>query len=87
MSNRTTTTADRVTLSYPKDEQTRDELESDTYRSYLRRARDGPVSAGDEWEEFVSRGCGSTRDVVLHVETVDGGSVVGDATEFEFVPR
>jgi hypothetical protein len=83
----TTTTADRVTLSYPEDERTRDELESDTYRSYLRRARDGPVSPGEEWEEFVSRGCGSTRDVVLHVEAVDDGSAVGPTTEFEFVPR
>lgn len=83
----TTTTADSVTLSYPEDERTRDELESDTYRSYLRRARDGPVSAGDEWEEFVSRGCGSTRDVALRVEDVDGGEAVGEETAFEFVPR
>ncbi|WP_135536990.1 hypothetical protein [Halostella pelagica] len=79
--------ADRVTLSYPEDERSRNELETDTYRSYLRRARDGPVSPGDEWKEFVSRGCGAVRDVVLRVEAVDGGTTVGDTTEFEFVSR
>lgn len=58
-----------------------------SYVRYLRRARAGPVAPGDRWPEFVSRGCGAPRDVVLRVERVTGPAVVGPKTAFAFVPR
>lgn len=84
---RTSTVIDRVTISYPDDEWIRNELETDTYTGYLQRAKDGPIEVGDEWDEFVSRGCGTPRDVILRVEAVEGGSVIGPETEFVFTPR
>jgi len=57
-----------------------DELRGDTYQQYLRRAHGGPVSVGEEWEEFVSCGCATPQDVLLRVERVEGGTVLGDAT-------
>lgn len=81
-------TASRVTVSFePSDESTAAALDTDRYRSFLRRSHAGPVGAGDEWAEFVSRGCGSTRDVTLRVESVDGGGAVGEETAFAFEPR
>ncbi|WP_175454506.1 hypothetical protein [Halopelagius longus] len=44
------------------------------------------MSVGDEWEEFVSRGCGSTRDVTLRVQSTEGGEVIGEETELVFEP-
>lgn len=80
--------AARVVLSFaPADESTAEALRADSYRAYLRRTRSGPVDAGEEWEEFVSRGCGTTRDVVLRVESTDGGDAIGPDTEFAFEPR
>lgn len=80
-------TAHRVTLTYtPADDGTAAELDAESYRSYLRRARGGSVSVGEEWAEFVSTGCGTTQDVTLRVTAVDGGSAVGPNTEFEFKP-
>lgn len=80
--------ATRVTLSYaPPDEKTATAIGADRFRSYLRRAHSGSVSVGDEWDEFVSRGCGTTRDVTLRVESTTGGEVVGEGTEFAFEPR
>ncbi|MFC6732699.1 hypothetical protein [Haladaptatus sp. DYSN1] len=64
-----------------------DELQSDAYTGYLRRVHAGPVGQGTEWEEFVSRGCGLPKTVVLRVETVTGGDEVGRATTFEFTRR
>ncbi|SDR10075.1 hypothetical protein SAMN05216278_3622 [Halopelagius longus] len=76
-----------MVLSFsPPDERTADALDADAYRSYLRRTRSGPVSVGAEWDEFVSRGCGSTRDVTLRVESVRGGELLGEETELVFEP-
>lgn len=79
--------AREVTLSYrPADERTAKELDAKSYRSYLRRARRGPLSVDEEWSEFVSTGCGTTQDVTLRVTAVEGGSAVGPSTEFRFEP-
>lgn len=86
--DRATGVADEVTLSFsPSDDRTASALAAERYRQYLRRAHAGPVAVGDEWEEFVSRGCGSTRDVTLRVESVAGGDEVGEGTAFAFEPR
>lgn len=78
--------ASTVVVSYtPETERVRRELKKPNYRGYLRKARRGPVSVGDEWREFVSCGCGTTEDVVLQVERVAGGSTITTETEFEFV--
>ncbi|MEF8852601.1 MAG: hypothetical protein V5A44_02880 [Haloarculaceae archaeon] len=58
-----------------------------TYRRYLRWAHAGPVSVGEEWEEFVNCGCANPEDVVLRVESVEGGSAIGSDTTIEVVPR
>lgn len=79
--------ADLVTVSYPDDDWVRDELETEAYTTYLRRARGDRVEVGEEWDEFVDTGCGSRRDVVLRVEGVDGGESIGADTAIEFVPR
>ena len=57
------------------------------YRQYLRRAHVGPVSVGDEWDEFVNCGCASPEDVILRVERVSGGSAIGSETTIEVVSR
>lgn len=80
--------AARVTLAAPSgDDRTVDAVDSDRYRAYLRRVHAGPVAVGDEWEEFVSRGCGSTRDVTLTVESAEGGEEISEGTAFAFEPR
>ena len=79
--------ADHVTLSVRLDETVQNALEQPSYRAYLRRTRAGPLEIGDEFEEFVSCGCGSTRDVRLRVESIDGGRAIGADTAFSFVPR
>ncbi|MFC6825042.1 hypothetical protein [Halopelagius fulvigenes] len=91
MSDRTSSkssgSASRVVLSFsPPDERTADALDADSYRSYLRRTRSGPASVGAEWDEFVSGGCGTTRDVTLRVESVRGGEEIGEETELVFEP-
>lgn len=85
--------AESVVVSYDEstiDEElrywVRDELEDDSFRAYLGRAHDR-AEAGDEWEEFVSRGCGLPVDVQLRVERVEGGGHVDEDTSFEVVPR
>ncbi|GAB7013331.1 hypothetical protein [Halolamina salina] len=79
------TTADRVVLSVePDDDATATALDSDRYRAFLRRTHAGPVAVGDQWAEFVSRGCGSTRDVTLRVTAVEGGEEIGAETAFAF---
>lgn len=80
--------ATRVIISFsPSDDRTAEALDARSYRSYLHRARQGPVTVGDEWEEFVSRGCGTTRDVTLRVESLIEGESIGEETEFVFDPR
>lgn len=84
-----TVDADRVVVSVRADcgfETAESALSAGTYVTYLRRVHGGSVGVGDRWEEFVSRGCGSTRDVVLTVESVVGGDGIGETTDFEFVP-
>lgn len=83
----TSAAATRVVLSYdPPDEAVGEKLEQETYRSYLRRARSGPVDPGDTWAEFVNEGCGTTQAVELRVESVEGGGTVAPDTEFVFRP-
>jgi len=87
--------AERVRVSYrpvdddgdpvAEDDFLGESVRADTFRTYLRRAHEGVVAVGDEWEEFVNCGCGTTEDVRLRVESVDGGSVIGDATEIGVV--
>ncbi|GAB7093743.1 hypothetical protein JCM30237_08950 [Halolamina litorea] len=80
--------ATRVVLSYtPAESRVGDELRTERFRGYLRRAHAGAVAVGDQWAEFVSRGCGSTRDVTLRVESVEGGDEVGERTGFAFEMR
>ena len=77
-----------VTLAVsPGDDRTVEAVGSERYRAYLRRAHEGPVTVGAEWAEFVSRGCGSTRDVTLSVESVEGGTEIGEETAFAFASR
>ena len=81
--------ADRVVLSYPADlsDWGRDQLEQSSFRSYLGKAHD-EAAVGDRWEEFVDVGCcGSTMDVPLQVERVDGGRRVDEETTIEYEPR
>jgi hypothetical protein len=78
--------AERVVVRYaPVTDRIAEELSEPRYSAYLRRAESGPVAAGDEWEGFVSRGCGVTADVTLTVEAVEGGDRVGDGTAFTFL--
>jgi hypothetical protein len=58
-----------------------------TYLRYLRWAHAGPVEVDDEWEEFVNCGCANPEDVVLRVESVDGGTGIGSDTTIDVVPR
>lgn len=62
------------------------ELGRESYRRYLVRAHD-TAAEGDEWTEFVSRGCGAPVDVTLHVARVEGGSRLGPGTTVEIAPR
>lgn len=80
--------ATKIEVSFsPTDDRTAESLTATSYRTYLRRAHRGAVAVGDEWDEFVNCGCGTTRDVSLCVESVTGGSTIGDDTEFSFEPR
>jgi len=82
-------TATTVVVSYPADLSLwgRDIVEDTPFRAYLRKAHNN-ASAGDTWEEFVGVGCcGSTLDVPLRVERIDGGDTLGPDTEVEFEVR
>ncbi|MBV0926099.1 hypothetical protein KTS45_17985 [Halomicroarcula limicola] len=77
--------AERVRLRYaPDDDAIASALRGETFELYLRRSKTGPVESGDEWEEVVNDGCGRTKPVTLRVESVVGGSTVGERTRFEF---
>lgn len=79
--------ADRVVIAFtPGDDRTADALRDDRYRTYLKRTRHGPLTVDDEWEEFVSDGCGRTHDVVLRVHELHGGRTLGEDTAIEFEP-
>ncbi|SFG59695.1 hypothetical protein SAMN04488063_2533 [Halopelagius inordinatus] len=82
-------TASKVVVSYPDELSAwgRDQLETDRFRSYLRRVVENP-SVGDEFEEFVDTGCcGDSLDVPLRIESVDGPSKMGPETEIAYAPR
>ncbi|MFP8953815.1 hypothetical protein ACLI4Z_12740 [Natrialbaceae archaeon A-arb3/5] len=81
--------ASRVIVSYPADlsEWGRDQLEKSSFRSFLCKTRDR-AREGDRWEEFVDIGCcGSTLDVPLRVERVEGGPRVDTETTIEYEER
>jgi hypothetical protein len=81
--------ATQVVLSYPADLTAwdRDQIETPWYLGYLRKTL-GEPSIGDIYEEFVDIGCcGSSREVPLRVEEIEGGSRVGEDTEIEYVER
>lgn len=68
----------------PDSDRVRDAVAEASYRRYLRRAREGPVTAGDTWAEFVSGGCGARTPVTIRVLAVEGGERVGRGTAFEW---
>ncbi len=81
--------ATRVVLSYPADlsDWGRFQVEKRAFRAYLTKTL-GEVREGDEREEFVGVGCcGSTLDVPLRIERVDGGNEVTRETEVEYTVR
>jgi hypothetical protein len=81
--------ASRVVLSTPADlsDWGRRQVATSHFRAYLRRVHDR-AAVGDRWREFVDVGCcGSTLDVVLRIEAVEGGARIGDDTRFEYVRR
>lgn len=79
--------ADQIRLSYDGDEDTRTSLEAHSYIRYLQRSKTGPVTVGDTWAEFVNCGCGTTEDVTLRVEAIDGGTVLTEDTTITYEPR
>ncbi|MFC4549997.1 MULTISPECIES: hypothetical protein [Halorussus] len=82
--------ADRVVVSYPEDlsDWGRFQVEGSPFKAYLRKTRTGKVREGDEWEEFVGVGCcGSTLDVPLRIERIEGGDTFGPETDVEFDVR
>ncbi|WP_254271343.1 hypothetical protein [Haloarcula marina] len=77
--------ADSVRLSVPATgDGVGSKVRTVPFRRYLRRRRAGPVAPGDQWDEVVNDGCGQTTAITLTVESVSGGSVVGETTQFEF---
>lgn len=65
----------------------REKMAEDAYVRYLHWAHAGPVTAGEEWTEFVNCGCASPEDVVLRVERVEGGTAIGLDTAIDVVSR
>jgi len=92
--------ADRVVVSYrgaavdrdaaddgfAADHLVHERIHERPFGTYLRRVHGGPVTEGDEWAEFVNCGCGTTTDVVLRVEAVEGGERLGEQTAIDLVP-
>lgn len=81
--------ATRVVISYPADlsDWGRRQVQTPHFLAYLRKTL-GRVEGGQLTEEFVGVGCcGNTLDVPLQIESTDGGSVVTEDTEIEFVVR
>ena len=82
-------TARRIEISYPADlsDWSRRQLDTRWFKAYLRKTI-GTAAVGDEWNEFVDVGCcGSTHDVPLRIESVDGGDAVGPSTAIEYTVR
>lgn len=80
--------ADVVTLTYRTSDSAdvAATLREETFQQYLRRSKAGTVAVGDEWDEVVNDGCGTTTAVTLTVSEVRGGETVGEATRFSFAP-
>ncbi|MFP9060127.1 hypothetical protein ACLI4R_06300 [Natrialbaceae archaeon A-chndr2] len=81
--------ATRLVVSYPADLSNwgRFQVEKPSFQAYLRKTRDA-AEPGDIWEEFVGVGCcGSTLDVPLRVESLEGGVHIGEKTEIEYTVR
>ncbi|WP_207591272.1 hypothetical protein [Halomontanus rarus] len=81
--------AERVVVSYPEDlsDWGRFQVEKQSFVAFLLKTRDR-VSEGDVWEEFVDVGCcGSTLDVPLRVERVEGGSILDEETDLTYEVR
>lgn len=85
--------ASRIVVTYDEsalDERLRGwvarELGRESYRRYLVRAHE-TAAAGDEWEEFVSRGCSTPVDVTLRVARVEGGPGLDPGTTVEITSR
>ncbi|WP_128476596.1 hypothetical protein [Halorussus pelagicus] len=82
--------AERVVLSYPADlsDWGRFQVEKSAFVAYLRKTKTHRIRQGDSWEEFVGVGCcGSTLDVPLRVERIEGGETFGPETEVEWEVR
>ena len=81
--------AETVVVSFPADLSLwgRQQIDTRHFKAFLRRTK-GQVAPGDVWEEFLDVGCcGSTLDVPLQVERVEGGDQMGEDTEIEYVER
>lgn len=79
------TEADRIWIRYsPGNDEVGEALHTKSFEQFLRRSKSGRIAAGDEWEEVVNDGCGSTKEVTLSVKRVDGGTTLGSGTGFEF---
>lgn len=81
--------ARRVVISYPDElgDWSRRQLEGERFRAYLRRSLDD-LTEGMVWDEFVDVGCcGSSPDIPLRVESVDGQPRMGPETAIEYVER
>jgi len=81
--------ARRVVLSHPSDlsDWGRSQLETPWFRAYLRKTL-GTVEPGTVTEEFLDVGCcGSTLDVPLRVERVEGGDTVTESTAVAYTVR
>jgi hypothetical protein len=98
MATQNASVADRIRLSYraadaesggddglDDDDLVHDRIQEPHFRAYLRRVHGGEVAVGDEWTEFVNCGCGSTTDVVVRVEALDGGTTLTEDTEVTLV--
>ncbi|MCG1004089.1 MULTISPECIES: hypothetical protein [Halobacterium] len=79
----------RVTVSYPADigDWERDQLRTDHVRAYLKRSNDH-AREGDTWPVSVNVGCsGTSPEIPLRVESVDGSDALEESTELAFVER
>jgi hypothetical protein len=79
------TEADRIRILYSSgSDNVEDALRAESFEQFLRRSKEGRVTVGDEWEEIINDGCGRTKDVILYLNAVEGGTAVGSGTGFEF---
>ena len=81
--------ADRLVISYPEDlsDWGRFQVEKPSFLAFLRKTRT-TAEPGDIWEEFVGVGCcGSTLDVPIRVEALEGGTEIGEETAIVYEVR